>query len=396
MQAAAWILIDRRDGETLAARAPAQRRSIASATKLMTAHLALQNLPLSKRVRMAPYSAIPGESLLGVPAGTPISVRDLLFSLILQSGNDAAQTLAVEVAGSEPAFVARMNRSAAALGLFETHYTNPIGLDSPGNYSSARDLAILADRLLQNQTFARIADSSTARLGSLQPPLAISSRNTLLLREPWVTGVKTGRTIDAGYVLVGSGKRKGAELVSVVLGAPSEGQRDQESLELLEYGFSRYRIRRPVRAREIVARTPIRYSGGELPLRASHPITVGVRRGEAVRTSVRAPDEVTGPIRRGRRLGTIRVVVDGRLAGTAALLAARGIPEASSFDKLKSRPALLLALIAVAAFAILVIVWMVRRARRGRGPNGKEMQSSREMRRRDREQRRSDSEGGRR
>jgi len=395
LQASAWILIDRRDGEALAARAPARRLSIASATKLMTAHLALQNLPLRERVRMAPYDALPVESVLGVPAGTPISVRDLLYSLILQSGNDAAQTLAVEVAGSVPGFVARMNSSAAALGLIETHYTNPIGLDSPGNYSSARDLAALADRLLGNPTFARVSDSSTALLGSLRRPLQISSRNTLLLREPWVTGVKTGHTIDAGYVLVGSAKRKGVELVSVVLGAPSESQRDQESLELLEYGFSRYRVRHPVRAREVLARPAIRYSGGELPLRASHPITVGVRRGQGLITSVRAPDEVTGPIRRGRRLGTVRVVVDGRLAASAALLAVRGIPEASAFEKLKSRPALVAALIAVAGFAILVVVFLVRRGLRGNRPSEEDMRSSREKRRRDREQRRDGNEGTR-
>jgi serine-type D-Ala-D-Ala carboxypeptidase (penicillin-binding protein 5/6) len=365
----------------------------------MTAHLTLEQEPLRKVVRMAPYAAIPSESLLGIEAGTPISVRDLLYSLILSSANDSAQTLAKVVARTESRFVLEMNRSAAALGLADTHYSNPIGLDSPGNYSSARDLATLARDLLANRTFARIADSSKAVLSSLHPPLTIGTRNTLLLDAPWITGVKTGHTLGAGYVEVGSGRRKGVELISAVLGAPSEAQRDSESLDLLDYGFAQYRSRHPVRARQTLASPSIRYSGGELPLRAAHPITVGIRRGQRLQTRVRAPDRVTGPILRGRRLGKVTVVIDGRVAGSAPLLASRAIAKASTFDRLRSHALALLALIAVAASAILVIALAVRRRRRrrasGRKFNQEEMQSIRENRRRIREERRGDREARR-
>jgi hypothetical protein len=149
-----------------------------------------------------------------------------------------------------------------------------------------------------------------------------------------------------------------------------------------------------VRPREVLARPSIRYTGDELALRAAHPISAGVRRGQQVTTSVRAPEEVTGPVARGRRLGRVEVTVDGRVAGSAPLLAARAVPEASSLQKLRSRPLLVAALIAAAAFAILVIVFVVRRARRGHGPSEEEMRSSRDTRRRDREQRR-DSESRR-
>jgi serine-type D-Ala-D-Ala carboxypeptidase (penicillin-binding protein 5/6) len=365
----------------------------------MTAHLALEQQPLQKVVRMAPYQAIPAESLLGIGAGTRISVRDLLYSLILRSANDSAHTLAQVVGGTQSRFVLEMNRSAAALGLADTHYSNPIGLDSPGNYSSAGDLATLSRELLSNRNFARIADSTSAVLSSLHPPLTIGTRNTLLLDAPWVTGVKTGHTLGAGYVEVGSGRRKGVELISAVLGAPSEAQRDSESLDLLDYGFAQYRSRHPVRVRQPLASPSIRYSGGDLPLRAAHPITVGVRRGQTLQTRVRAPDQVTGPIRKGRRLGRVTVVVDGRVAGSAGLLASRAIAKASTFDRLRSHLLLMLALIAVAAFAILVIALAVRRRRRsrprGRRSNEEEMQSSRENRRRIREQRRGDREVGR-
>jgi D-alanyl-D-alanine carboxypeptidase (penicillin-binding protein 5/6) len=396
LDARAWLLVDGRTGETLAGHAPARELPIASTTKLMTAHLALENLPLGKRVRMDPYKAIPGESLLGVPAGTSISVRDLLYSLVLQSANDSAHTLAQVVGGTQQRFVAEMNRSAAALGLADTHYSNPIGLDSPGNYSSARDLAALAGRLLGNRTFARIANSSSAVLSSLHPRLTIGTRNTLLLRAPWVTGVKTGHTLGAGYVEVGSGRRKGVELISVVLGAPSETQRDDESQDLLDYGFAQYRTRLPVRPGEVIASPSIRYSGGELPLRAAHAITVGARRGQRLQTSIRAPDRVTGPIRKDKRLGRVTVVVDGRVAGAAALLTSRSIPKASTFDRLRSHAVVVLALIAVAAFAILMVVLAVRRRRRSRRRSEEEMQSSRENRRNSREQQRSGERGVRR
>jgi D-alanyl-D-alanine carboxypeptidase (penicillin-binding protein 5/6) len=397
LQARAWVLEDGRTGEILAGHAPARPLPIASTTKLMTAHLALEKLPLAKRVRMAPYSAIPGESLLGLAAGTPISVRDLLYSLILESANDSAHTLAQVVGGTQSRFVAEMNRSAGALGLADTHYSNPIGLDSPGNYSSARDLATLARTLLVNRTFARIADSPTAVLHSLQPPATINTRNTLLLSDPWITGVKTGHTLGAGYVEVGSAQRNGVKLISAVLGAPSEAQRDSESLALLDYGFDQYRVRHPVRPREVMATPSIRYSGGELPLRAAHPITVGLRSGQRLQKSVHAPGEVKGPIRRRKRLGRVTITVDGRVAGAAALLASRSIPEASTFDKLRSHTAIGLALLALLAFAILVGVLAVRRGRGGRQRVSEEdMESSREYRRRIREeQRASEARGSR-
>jgi serine-type D-Ala-D-Ala carboxypeptidase (penicillin-binding protein 5/6) len=393
LDARAWVLIDARTGEMLDARAAARPLPIASATKLMTAHLALDRLPLRKRVRMIPYSASPAESLLGVPAGTRISVRDLLYALILESANDAAFTFAEVIGGSQRRFVVQMNRSAAALGLLDTHYANPIGFDAPGNYSSARDLAALARRLLGNRSFARIADSPGVLLRSLRPPLEIGTRNTLLFRAPWITGVKTGHTLGAGYVLVGSGERKGVELVSVVLGAPSEYQRDSESLALLDYGFSLYRARRPVRTRQVMARPAIRYAGGELPLRAAHAIPVGVRRGQRVQITVRAPERVTGPIRRGAALGRVLVTVDGRRAGGARLLAARFIPEASTFEKVRSGAGSRWALLALAGFVILVGAIALRRRRSEKTVSEEEMRNSREQRRMNREQQRGGGEG---
>ena len=363
LDARAWVLVDGRTGEVLAGREANRAAPVASATKLMTAYLALRELPLRRTVRAAPYAAIPAESLLGLSAGEKVSVRDLLYGLILRSGNDAAHTLAVAVSGSDGRFVRDMNLRAAALGLSQTHYSNPIGLDEPGNYSSAGDLVALSRRLLDIPAFARLAGSRRAVLRSLRPRRTIVTRNTLLFRAPWTTGVKTGHTLGAGYVLVGAGRRKGVELVSAVLGAPSETERDLATIALLDYGFSLYRQRRPLRAGEELATPEVRYSGGELPLRAARGVTVGVRRGQELNVRVDAPEEVEGPVARGRVLGSAVVYVDGGRAAEVDLVASRSLPTASTFDKARSFVEENLAAFAVGGFVILIAGVFLRRRR---------------------------------
>lgn len=354
IEAKAWTLIDARSGETIASHGAAKHLLIASTTKLMTAWVAMQELGLDTIVRAAPYEAELGESLLGLRDGQRISVRDLLYGLILLSGNDAAHALAVAAAGSEERFVRQMNRRAAALGLADTHYANPIGLDEPGNFSSAADLATLTGHLLDDPAFARIADTRSTVLRSVRPRRRIETLNDLLYMVPWATGVKTGHTWGAGYVLVASGERQGVELISAVIGAPTEESRFDASLELLEYGFAQYRQRRPVRAGEDLANPAIRYSGGQLPLRAARSVTVGLRRGQELELEVRAPDEVEGPIRRGARLGLATILIDGRTAATVPLRAGRAIPEASAFDRVRAFLGDYAIPIALAAFVILI------------------------------------------
>jgi len=361
IEAKAWIVVDGRSGEALDSHASGRQLPIASTTKLMTAFVAMKELPLDKVVRAAPYSPIYGESLMGLKAGERVSVRDLLYGLILVSGNDAAHTLALRAAGSEARFVGQMNRYAAALGLSHTHYANPVGLDQRGNYSSAGDLAALARRLLRQPVFAKIADSHTALLRSLRPPRRIETLNDLLYMAPWATGVKTGHTFDAGYVLVGSGQKKGVSLVSVAIGAPTEETRFTDNLALLEWGFSQYRRRLPIRRGQDLADPAIRYSGGELPLRAVRSLQVGVRRGQQVDVRVRAPAEVEGPLRRGSRLGAATVFVAGRRVGSVPLRAGRSVPEASLFDRTRGFLADNYLPIGIAAFVILIFAIVLRR-----------------------------------
>jgi D-alanyl-D-alanine carboxypeptidase (penicillin-binding protein 5/6) len=354
----------------LASHAGARSLPIASTTKLMTAYVALQELSPDKIVRAAPYHPIYGESLLNLRTGQRVSVRDLLYGLILRSGNDAAYDLARAAAGSEGRFVRQMNRHAAALGLSHTHFANPIGLDQRGNYSSAFDLATLTRRLLRNREFAKIADSRSARLESLRPKRRITTINDLLRMAPWVRGVKTGHTFDAGYVLVGAGRRKGVELISVLIGAPTDEARFDDSLKLLESGFAQYRRRVPVHAGQDLADASIRYAGGELPLRAARAITAGTYPGQRVAVDVHAPGEVEGPIERGAVLGRAMVLVDGRPAGSTPLRAGRAIGTAGAFDRARSFVTENTILTAVGLFVILIgtaLVWRRSRRRRVRG-----------------------------
>lgn len=365
--ARAWAVVDARTGTIIASHAAARELPIASTTKLMTAYVALKELPLDKIVRAAPYHAEYGESLLGLRAGQRISVRDLLYGLILRSGNDAAYELARAAAGSVPRFVRQMNERAAALGLSDTHYANPIGLDQRGNHSSARDLATLTRHLLRIPVFAKIARSRQAVLRSVRPRRRIASINELLQMAPWVNGVKTGHTFGARYVLVGSGRRKGVDLISVVIGTWTDEERFDDSMDLLRYGFSQYRRRVPIHAGQELAEPSIRWSGGSLPLRAARTVSVGLWRGQHVQMRVDAPQEVEGPLRAGAREGTATVLVGGRPVARVALRASRSIPRADALDRVRgfvSEHGLLLALAAGVILIAVALVWGARRRRR--------------------------------
>lgn len=365
VEARAWALIDAGTGDVLLSHAAARRLPIASTTKLMTAYVVLHELPLDRIVRAAPYEAEYGESLLGLRAGQRISVRDLLYGLILRSGNDAAYDLARAAAGSERAFVRQMNRYAAALGLADTHYANPIGLDQRGNHSSARDLATLTRRLLAIPAFARIADARSAVLRSVHPRRRIETINELLRMAPWVTGVKTGHTFGARYVLVGSGRRKGVELIAVAIGAPTDEDRFRDDLELLRYGFRRYRRRVPVRRGQALADPSIRYAGGQLHLRAARTVAVGLRTGQRLKVAVRAPEEVEGPLERGAPLGAATVYVGARRVARVALRAGRAVPEASTAQVVRGFLAGNVAWLALALSAILIAgAFALRRRKR--------------------------------
>ena len=360
--AAAAILIDAHDDAVLLERDADERLSIASTTKLMTALLALERARPRERFAASRYDALPVESKIDLVAGERLTVADLLEALLLESANDAAVTIAEGVSGSRDAFVADMNARAAELGLEDTSYANPIGLDDRLNYSTARDLASLAARLLRRPRFARIVDMPSAVLASGARRRVVENRNGLVAEYPFVDGVKTGFTASAGNVLVGAGSKRGAQVVSVVLGEPTESERDADTLALLRYGLSQFARRRVLDGGRIVARVEIEHRDERALLRPARGLRLTVRRGQRVRRSLDVPDELEGPLDAGERVGTIRVYRAGELVGQVPVVTADEVPGAGVLRVVTSLlgvPLMLLILLGA-----LVAAWRFRAAGR--------------------------------
>ena len=291
-----------------------------------------------------------------------MTVPDLLKALLLESANDAAVTLARGVAGSTDRFVDLMNERARELGLRDTHYANPIGLDDPGNYSSARDLAALASRLMRNRRFARIVDTPEARLASGAHPRMVDNRNLLIGALSVRDGVKTGHTIRAGYVLVGAaGTARSGRVVSVVLGEPSEAARDTDTLALLRWGLAQFKRVHPLRPGRTVEEADVAHRSEDAELVPARDVALTVRRGQRVTRRVSAPDELDGPLAAGTRVGSVSVLVDGRPVRRVALVTRADVPGAGTVRVLLSALGvpltvlLLLAILLAAALAALRI-----------------------------------------
>jgi serine-type D-Ala-D-Ala carboxypeptidase (penicillin-binding protein 5/6) len=328
----AAILVDARDGTPILQKDPDEAHAIASTTKLMTALLTLERTRPTDVFTAPAYRALGAESKIDLRAGERMKVGDLLEALMLESANDAAATLAVGISGSRSAFVELMNRRARALGLTDTHYANPIGLDDPLNYSTAHDLSALARRLLRIPRFAEIVDMPSATLTSGARRRVVDTRNDLIPRYPFVDGVKTGYTGDAGYVLVGAATGSGGgRVVSVVLGEPSEAARDAESLALLRYGLAQYRRVRPLDERRSVGRADVAYRDEQVDLLPARSVSVIARRGQRVSTRLDVPGDVEGELDAGARVGVVEVLRDGHVLRrvpvlTAAHVAGAGLP----------------------------------------------------------------------
>jgi serine-type D-Ala-D-Ala carboxypeptidase (penicillin-binding protein 5/6) len=359
--AQAAIVVDARDGTVMFAKRPDAERAIASTTKLMTALLTLEGAKPNQVFTAPAYSAAPAESRINLREGERMTVEDLLEALLLESANDAAVALAENISGSREAFVDEMNDRAEELGLDHTSYANPIGLDEPGNYSSARDLATLANVLLRNRRFARIVDMPRATLESGSHPRVVANRNDLVGAYPWVDGVKTGYTLNAGNVLVGAAETgRRARVVSVVLGEPSESARDQDTLTLLRWGLDRFsRVRVLARDRSL-ARADVKYRDDTARLVPRRPVVLTVRDGQRLRREVNAPDELEGPIAAGERVGSVTVLVDGRPVRRVALVTASDVPGAGTLRVLLSVLGVPLTLLIGVGILVAAILAMLR------------------------------------
>ena len=234
------VILDRLSKQILYGKNEKSKVKMASTTKIMTATIVLENCSLNKTVEVSKKAASIRGSRLGLKTGDKITVRDLLYGLLLCSGNDAAVCLAETVAGSIENFAVLMNNKAKELGLYNTHFETPHGLDSDEHYTTAYELAILSDYALKNSTFLNMVGTQKYVVTINGYPKALSNTNELLGNLNGVYGIKTGFTNGANRCLVTACKRGNMDIICVVLGADTKNFRTKDSIKLIEYAFKTY------------------------------------------------------------------------------------------------------------------------------------------------------------
>ena len=334
----AAIVIDAKTGDVLYAKRAERPHAIASTTKLMTALLARERSDLGDIFTAPAYHATAAETKLGLKKGEKLTVKDLLEAMMLPSDNDAAATIAQNVGGTRAKFVDLMNERAEQLGMDNTHYSTPIGLDDPGNYSTPHDLANLARVLIKDKAIDKIVDSPKATLESGAHPRVVINRNRLVGAYPWVKGIKTGHTSNAGYCLVGYAVKGDVKVISVVLGTPSENARDADSLALMKYGLAQFRHVRVVDKKKIVGQETVKYFPDDrIDVKPSESLALTVRRGVKVKkATVIAPAQLEGPLPPGHRVGTLTVTYRDKVVRKIPLVTAEPVKAAGTIRKIHS------------------------------------------------------------
>jgi D-alanyl-D-alanine carboxypeptidase (penicillin-binding protein 5/6) len=331
VDARAYLVEDGRTGEVLLARSPAREVPIASLTKLMTVLVTLEKTQLSDLVTISPEAAEVGESSVNLRAGEQLTVRDLIEACLIQSANDAAWALADHVGrGSESRFVAMMNRRARQLGLSDTHFVRPDGLDAAGHVSSARDVTKLARLLMRKAVVRQIVAMRDATIAGGR---RLHTWNDLLGTYPGVVGVKTGHTTAAGWSEVAAVRGPGVIVYATVIGSPDRLTRNDDLVELIAWGLSRFRVVSVITADRSYARAETSYGREELSLVAPRTVRRAVVAGRPIVERVVAPVGVELPVREGQRLGEVRIYEHQRLIATSPLVASRSISEPGALDR---------------------------------------------------------------
>lgn len=237
----AAIIYDRNSKEVIYGKEENTKRKMASTTKIMTCMVVLEKGELTDTVIVSKKAAGTGGSRVGLKTGDKVSVQDLLYGLMLCSGNDAAVALAEHVGGSVEGFADLMNEKARQLNLSNTHFVTPHGLDNEEHYTTAYELAIMAENALKNNTFSSIVGTKNITININGKPRNLSNTNELLGSMAGVYGVKTGFTNGANRCLVTSCKRENLDIITVVLGADTKKFRTQDSIKLINYAMNNYK-----------------------------------------------------------------------------------------------------------------------------------------------------------
>ncbi|MCA1772883.1 MAG: D-alanyl-D-alanine carboxypeptidase [Halomonas sp.] len=339
LAAKSWILMDADSGEILAEQNADERLPPASLTKLMTAYLVERELDrgsisLDDEVSISEKAWRTGGSKMFVEVGDQIAVEDLLHGIIIVSGNDASVAMAEHLAGGEAPFADLMNQHAARLGMKNSNFENPTGLPGENHYSSAHDMALLTQHIINDypEHYAIYSERNFVFGGIDQP-----NRNRLLWRDPSVDGLKTGWTSEAGYGLVSSAKRDDMRLISVVMGTDSEEARAQETQKLLSYGF-RFFETMNLYERGAVLATPRVWGGdiNEIRVGVDEDVTMTLprNRNDELRARLNLDTELQAPLSVGDEVGTLEIHMGDNVVGERQLVALEDAEEGGFFKQL--------------------------------------------------------------
>lgn len=340
-----WLLLDATSNQVIAEQQASMSIEPASLTKIMTAYLVFsalkdKKLDLNQSIVVSPHAwKVDGSSSkMFIEPNKPVTVNELLYGLIVQSGNDAAVALAEAVSGSEDAFVVQMNREAERMGLKSTHFANPHGLPSKDNYSTAQDLANLAARLIIDfpEYYKTYYSTKSYTYNKITQP----NRNRLLWLDPSVDGMKTGHTTSAGYSLIstanrpnGTGQRR---LISVIIGTDSDQVRAQESLKLLNWGYLNFETLKLYDKGQAIA-TPEVWKGTQAQVKIGfdRELYVTLPKGAAakLKPALERKDPLVAPIALNSKVGTVKMMLDGKAVAEFPVIALEQVSQASMFGR---------------------------------------------------------------
>lgn len=338
LAAKSYLLVDYNTGRVIAEKEPDLRLEPASLTKMMTAYIVSFKL---KRGELTADDLVPvstnAHAAIGsrtfIEPGSQVSVRDLMYGLVVQSGNDASVALAEYIGGSEQGFATMMNEMAKRLGMKDTHFVNATGLPSPDHYSTARDMARLATAVIRDHP-------SHYRLYSVKEfeynGIKQKNRNTLLLRDSSVDGIKTGHTEAAGYCLVASAKRGDMRLISVLMGARNEQQRSTESLRILNYGFRFFETFKLTETNVKLGEVQV-WGGREdrVPMTVVEEQFITLQSGQkdTVQREFQISDNLVAPISAGQPLGVVKYLLNQQVIAELPVVALEPVERGSFFTR---------------------------------------------------------------
>ncbi|WP_086481324.1 D-alanyl-D-alanine carboxypeptidase family protein [Oceanospirillum sanctuarii] len=339
LAAKSYILIDADSGRILVNHNADKRLPPASLTKMMTAYLveseiSKHNLSPEDKVRVSVKAWKAPGSRMFIKEGDFVAIQDLLKGIIIQSGNDASIAVAEHIGGSEAAFADLMTQHAQMMGMENTQFLNATGLPKEGHYSSAHDLAILANHIINDfpDLYSVYSQQYFTYNGIRQ-----ANRNRLLWRDKSVDGLKTGHTDEAGYCLVSSAKRGDMRLISVVMGTSSEEARARESQKLLAYGFRYFETLKPYSAGDVLNEPKV--WGGQqedVKLGIRDDLDITIPRGQAKRLTAKlnVNKVIKAPISEGQKMGVLQISLDDEILAERPLIALESVEQGGFFKRL--------------------------------------------------------------